>query len=112
MLSSLLVALTFAFASGTDPNFKNIFKQTTSQVQNVALDDLTGAVPKWLSGDFVRQNCASFGNVDGKQKPIFMLMLCYQLKQTILAMFSDVINSKWQSRQGVYSMKYGAGGGG
>ena len=49
-----------------DPNFKNTFKQATKEVQNELLTNITGIVPIWLSGDFVRQICASYGDVDGK----------------------------------------------
>jgi len=48
-----------------DPNFKNTFKQATKEVQNELLTNITGIVPRWLSGDFVRQICASYGDVDG-----------------------------------------------
>jgi len=58
----LIAAFQFSFA---DPNFKNVFQQTTKEVQNEVLTDITGMVPKWLSGDFVRQICASYGDIDG-----------------------------------------------
>ena len=60
----LLIAISvFGFA---DPNYKNIFRQTTKEAQNEVLTDITGHIPRWLSGDFVRQNCASYGEIDGK----------------------------------------------
>eukprot|EP00794_Sanderia_malayensis_P018028 gene18028-19834_t len=48
-----------------DPFYKNIFQQTTTEVQNQQLTAQSGQIPAWLDGDFVRQNCASFGNIDG-----------------------------------------------
>ncbi len=60
------LTLLLALAHGSDPNFKNIFQQTTTEVQNQILNNSSGSVPAWIDGDFVRQNCASFGNIDGK----------------------------------------------
>ena len=66
VINSLLVLIIgFAFLLA-DPNFKNTFKQATKEVQNEALTEIAGKVPKWLSGDFVRQLCASYGDLDGK----------------------------------------------
>ena len=72
ILSWFLFLLTVSSLSYADPNFKNIFKQTIKEAKNEALTDITGKVPDWLSGDFVRQNCASYGEIDGKlPSPIF-----------------------------------------
>ena len=70
----LIAAFQFSFA---DPNFKNVFQQTTKEVQNEVLTDITGMVPKWLSGDFVRQICASYGDIDGK----LLITVCYSFSQ-------------------------------
>ena len=61
----LFAAAFLPFTSAADPHFKNIFQQTTKEANNEILNDITGSIPSWLSGDFVRQNCASFGNIDG-----------------------------------------------
>ena len=66
VLKLLLILVTISTFSFADPNYKNIFRQTKKEVQNEALNDVTGHVPKWLSGDFVRQNCASYGEIDGR----------------------------------------------
>ena len=57
-----------SLAATSDPNYKNVFYQTSiKEVQNEELTVETGgAVPEWLNGDFVRQNCASFGDIDGE----------------------------------------------
>ena len=65
-LKPLLILVTLSTASYADPNFKNIFRQTTNEAKNEVLDDITGKVPEWLMGDFVRQICASYGEIDGK----------------------------------------------
>ena len=65
MIFTLLAAAFLPFISAADPNFKNIFQQTTREANNEVLSDITGSIPSWLSGDLVRQNCASFGNIDG-----------------------------------------------
>ena len=66
VLVKLTVWLTVVSFSFADPNFKNIFRQTTKEAKNEVLSSITGKVPEWLSGDFVRQNCASYGEIDGK----------------------------------------------
>ena len=68
------VLLVLSSLCSADPNFKNIFKQTVKEAKNEALNDIVGKVPDWITGDFVRQNCASFGNIDGKQKIQFTIM--------------------------------------
>ena len=68
LLLVVVSALTYA-----DPNFKNIFKQTTKEAHNEVLTEIAGYIPKWLTGDFVRQNCASFGEIDGKYHGSIML---------------------------------------
>ena len=73
----LLIMIVIFQCSFADPNFKNVFKQTTKEVQNEALTDITGTVPKWLSGDFVRQICASYGDIDGK----LLITVCYSFSQ-------------------------------
>jgi len=65
VLRLLLHLVALSVFSYADPNFKNVFKQVTKEVQNEALTDITGNIPKWLTGDFVRQMCASYGEVDG-----------------------------------------------
>ena len=65
MIFILFVTAFRPFVSAADPNFKNIFKQTTKEAHNEVLSDITGSIPSWLSGDLVRQDCASFGNIDG-----------------------------------------------
>jgi len=67
ILKPLLILVTLSTASYADPNFKNIFRQTTNEAKNEVLDDITGKVPEWLMGDFVRQICASYGEIDGAQ---------------------------------------------
>ena len=64
-LVTLILANAFLCAA-SDPNFRNIFYQTTHEAQNQELTDITGKVPDWLSGDFVRQGCASYGDIDGE----------------------------------------------
>ena len=66
MFKLLLILVAVLAVSYADPNFKNIFKQTTSEAKNEVLNDITGKVPEWLMGDFVRQICASYGEIDGK----------------------------------------------
>lgn len=66
MITQFVLLLGFSSFCYADPNFKNIFKQTIKEAKNEPLTDVTGKVPEWLSGDFVRQNCASYGEIDGK----------------------------------------------
>ena len=72
-LHPLLMLVVFSAFSCADPNFKNIFKQTTKEAHNEALTEIAGSIPKWLTGDFVRQNCASFGEIDGEYHRATML---------------------------------------
>ena len=62
---------------GYDPNYRNIFYQTTKEVQNQPLSDITGEIPSWIEGDFVRQSCASYGDIDGNICVSYALCLTY-----------------------------------
>ncbi|XP_065070482.1 retinoid isomerohydrolase-like [Rhopilema esculentum] len=62
-----LLAVLMVQVYGNDPNYRNIFYQTTKEVQNEDLSNIQGEVPHWIDGDFVRQNCASYGDIDGPQ---------------------------------------------
>ncbi len=66
MKQLLVLAFAVACSHAADPNFRNLFYQTTRVVQNQVLADVQGRIPSWLDGDFVRQNCASYGDIDGK----------------------------------------------
>ena len=61
-----LLAVVMVQVYGKDPNYRNIFYQTTKEVQNEELSNIQGEIPAWIDGDFVRQNCASYGDIDGK----------------------------------------------
>lgn len=63
-----LTSLTILSSCSADANFKTIFLQTDKEARNESLKDITGKVPHWLTGDLVRQNCASVGNIDGKSE--------------------------------------------
>ena len=66
VIARIAVWFTLALSTYADPNFKEIFRQTTKEANNEVLSNITGKVPEWLSGDFVRQNCASYGEIDGR----------------------------------------------
>ena len=68
-----LACLTFA----VDPNYKNVFHQTTKEIQNEQLSTEGESIPDWLSGHFVCQTCASMGNINGK---IVLFSISYRQK--------------------------------
>ena len=82
-----LLAVLMVQVYGSDPNYRNIFYQTTKEVQNVELSNIQGEVPDWIDGDFVRQNCASYGDIDGGLKLLsylFSLFVSFDISAKVI----------------------------